>query len=801
MAKEADQTVYAVADTHNSPPSRRNCYRPWILRVPSLILITLITLALLAVVEYEARTLPRKARIGGADVVDRTAEVLDKRSNVLGLNAGDSDVVRQIIQRQEVTDPLIPSPSPTPAPIEETPSVTDDTTFIASTPQWTDLVDETVTQTLLPTETDFVDVTVVIDPVLPTPTVGNPTPDPTPDPSPAPDADPSPSADPSPGTDLSPGADPSPGSNPTPTFPPSSTPPGYAPSSYFPSETQVLPVDTPVPTTFTTSLEVVLTTDTQGNVIPVASSGNEFMFSTNSAGRVVPISSLIADIQYTTNSLGSTIPILVATRTATADASTATDGTGASNTRRVLVWNFKTTFLGAYLPVLVAIFYRDIWNAVFATTKLIEPFSQLARPGGATAKDTLCAYYLSTNLAWEPVQGFWKGHWVILMSSFTFFLVSFIPSIASETFYFDTDYENCPIRKPGSKNPCWPPRLTVDPIVARILEAFLIFTAIMTIGVMVLLCRRNTGVYSDPSSIASVATLFHHPEVMDDFCSMDPYSPSSKMREHLRNKNYRLGEYQAADGVIRYGIIPAEPHDASYRGVPEFDNNPHNFEDSQKWDHTKRASIIEDVLFGFLLIGVLALLIAYFKDGSKSSFNNFFNSNGFGPKFIMTTLGSIIAGQWKRLERDTHTLAPFLRLSRPTPSHPSHTLLTTRHTLPITSILPLLRHHYPFAALLALLALLSELFVLALVGVPYTTGQFKKEMLLCFYISFALLGLMLIVLVALIVWRRGLPILPRNPDTLGGVGSYLCAGGLGVERVGTGVEGMPVGEVGDGYTY
>jgi hypothetical protein len=65
----------------------------------------------------------------------------------------------------------------------------------------------------------------------------------------------------------------------------------------------------------------------------------------------------------------------------------------------------------------------------------------------------------------------------------------------------------------------------------------------------------------------------------------------------------------------------------------------------------KIRDTILDTPFAVLLLGILGVVMAYFKDGSDSGFNRFFNSNTFGPKFFMTAIGSMIAINWKRLDR------------------------------------------------------------------------------------------------------------------------------------------------------
>jgi hypothetical protein len=118
------------------------------------------------------------------------------------------------------------------------------------------------------------------------------------------------------------------------------------------------------------------------------------------------------------------------------------------------------------------------------------------------------------------------------------------------------------------------------------------------------------------------------------------------IRRQLGDKRYKLDEYQRPDGVWRYGLVPAMPAFAEFQ-IPS-ESIP-TVRSSKKKSKSLEAAL--DWAFIALLVALLAVIIAYFKDGTNSGFNQFFNSNSFGPRFILTTAGTIIATNWKRLER------------------------------------------------------------------------------------------------------------------------------------------------------
>ena len=86
----------------------------------------------------------------------------------------------------------------------------------------------------------------------------------------------------------------------------------------------------------------------------------------------------------------------------------------------------------------------------------------------------------------------------------------------------------------------------------------------------------------------------------------------------------------------------------------------------------------------------------------------------------------------------------------------------------------MLYHKHIFAASLAFTAILADVLVVTLAGVPYSPGQVWMELIVCSYTSMAVLGIMIMAVVSLLVWRRRSPNLPRAPDIIMAVISYVA---------------------------
>jgi hypothetical protein len=60
---------------------------------------------------------------------------------------------------------------------------------------------------------------------------------------------------------------------------------------------------------------------------------------------------------------------------------------------------------------------------------------------------------------------------------------------------------------------------------------------------------------------------------------------------------------------------------------------------------------VADFVLLFVLVGTFAVIMAYYFDNSDDDYNRFFSSQTFGPRFILTGAGTVIASMWKTVEQ------------------------------------------------------------------------------------------------------------------------------------------------------
>jgi hypothetical protein len=102
------------------------------------------------------------------------------------------------------------------------------------------------------------------------------------------------------------------------------------------------------------------------------------------------------------------------------------------------------------------------------------------------------------------------------------------------------------------------------------------------------------------------------------------------------------------------------------------------------------------------------------------------------------------------------------------------TILLRKHSLPFTSFFSLLKRKHYIPAAVAFVSILSQFFVVTLSGLPYRAGQTRSEFRFCAITSLFILAMIIIMIIVVNIWRHSLPELPRKPDTVAAVLSYVA---------------------------
>ncbi|KAK3614504.1 hypothetical protein LTR56_027215 [Elasticomyces elasticus] len=253
----------------------------------------------------------------------------------------------------------------------------------------------------------------------------------------------------------------------------------------------------------------------------------------------------------------------------------------------------------------------------------------------------------------------------------------------------------------------------------RILQGILSLSALVLFFVIVKGREMKTGLPADPSPIVAIGALMRHHSVINDMRSLPVDASKAEMRACLSGRKYHLGAHEdpSGNGTI-YGIFCSRSQSKSDASDAQYYATPTSPAGLGRYASAHRISV-GDCILALFTIGTFVVVLTYYLDTHDDGFNRFFNSNLFGPRFILISAGTILASRWKSVEQSSMVVAPFARLARG-PARP-------------------------------------------------LWAQFVVSS----YMALAILSLMIIQIAMLFFHRISTVVLPRHPDTLGAVMSYL----------------------------
>lgn len=331
----------------------------------------------------------------------------------------------------------------------------------------------------------------------------------------------------------------------------------------------------------------------------------------------------------------------------------------------LISWPRSRTFAGNYLAVFLAVVLKFFWTPVLTNARMMDPFIALSRPRGACLKQVLFSGYFSTTLI--PLKMVKHQGSLLFAATANTAIIALIVPLASEAIFLDTNWD-CPNPNLTSKNPCWPPRVSVDPPIVRLLQALLCATGLVAVAAMVIiLISVKPKLSQDPSSIVGVMALIHHPTLIRDLQAGDPEASTDTWAKSTPNRRLTLQGY-AANDILLTGIIPlvAEQHELmGDNGCKQ--SHKHATRERTLFPLMKKCRISWDV---FLHIGItvlslalLGLVVAYYLDVSDSGFNRYFNSNTFGPRFVFTSIATMLSLGFESLQFGMCTTMAILSFS------------------------------------------------------------------------------------------------------------------------------------------
>ncbi|CAI4216008.1 unnamed protein product [Parascedosporium putredinis] len=337
------------------------------------------------------------------------------------------------------------------------------------------------------------------------------------------------------------------------------------------------------------------------------------------------------------------------------------------------------------------------------------------------------------------------------------FLSNFIADIGSafagEAIFLDTHYCDAPDFA-NTLNPCWPPRVSSNKWALTVVTTSIAVVVVSLVYVVALWIRTpQTVKMKATSSISSVASLMGHPEVEREFANVPSELSNRGLIARLQGKQYTLGDYTLEDD--KWAALHAKQDDTH-----------------SKWLKKREAVDYVFAVILLALLGFCAAALAY-ADDPRRIFRYGTRNWTIGIRIFFALLAIAIAKYWSTAFTDVQSLSHFARMQKQACT-PRETVNKKSYAIPFIAILPLARMGYMVAAGVAFTALLSEFFVIFLAGLPYRPGQLRTEYLVCAIISIIVLIIMLVAIVFLHRWRRSLPHMPRRPNSVAALMTYVA---------------------------
>ncbi|KAL2059971.1 hypothetical protein VTL71DRAFT_10126 [Oculimacula yallundae] len=730
--KQPQESVYQYDEINRRLRSRQKFFRPLSLRTPVLSALLAATIILIILTEIACRKLPNSGNRGviaslnndTSPVVGRNFAIL-KRQDKPNIEITTIQTVSGVEETIVVEQSWITTTTPAPPPITECSTDVELSTLTCTTIQPPQATSAAPGNYL----------------IIGTRTIGRKSsPAPTPTPTPIPIGAPTPI----------------PSENPQPTPEVANSPVAMTPvapiTSILPETVDVVGNYVPPVTIVETPVATVAPVTPPYTTIPPSFSSeskSSRMSTPTKGGNTVVIS-------------GSTIVLLP------------TDVPTAEGSEDVVYYFSKRDYiLGAFLPTIIAVLFSIPWGIVNTAAKEIEPYVRLAGDDGASARVSLCLDYPGDFLIATPFKSFFRGHWIIFLTSTMNLISLLLAPLASESVFISLQ-GTCNADTAGDL--CIP-TLSVYPPAARVLQTVLAILALFLIFVVIFARRRSTGVYANPHSLAAVATLFHHPHLTYVLRKI----PSATLEKHLaaflEAHKYELGYYQNEQGTA-YGVLANPEYQTQPEGYTHIDlNEGGDPVIASAGNNTRKMKRAAQVMFFMLAIAALTAVVSWYRFSSSDNVVfRFMESQSFGVRFVFTSFGVLIRLFWDYTRTAIHKHEPYYNLKKGAPAASTILLAPSPNALP--GMFWALRRLAIFQFVIDLSTVLCDPLTVSLANVPFSSGMTYETFIICVWISISILGFMLLTLFVVLVriGRFGGEV--KVPSTLGGKMRLLAGSGL-----------------------
>lgn len=141
---------------------------------------------------------------------------------------------------------------------------------------------------------------------------------------------------------------------------------------------------------------------------------------------------------------------------------------------------------------------------------------------------------------------------------------------------------------------------------------------------------------------------------------------------------------------------------------------------------------------------------------------------------LLSAVAIALSWGWGWLEAEVRVMTPWRRLARGN-AQSQAVLQMSLHGVPIITFWKALYYCNFYHALVAFAAILSQLLVIAVVGIPYNFGVVQNVSLFSSTACLGILAIQIVVACTMFWFRHTNQIMPRQPNTIANLIMLLCA--------------------------
>ncbi len=332
-------------------------------------------------------------------------------------------------------------------------------------------------------------------------------------------------------------------------------------------------------------------------------------------------------------------------------------------------------FMGTFLPTVVASILAIAVRILDTNAKAFQPWHALTHERGVSGRDSLCLQtggWRSLAMGFRSLVG---GQAVVFLASLLSLSSALLIPVSAGAVLLDLRGDGCRIGGTSAQNCAYV--LSVSPIVSKAAIGILALMSLTTVFLVVMVGRWRLGVYTNPWSMCTLASLSANPDVRRLVLEAGTGADTKQAGTQLKHQDFKLDYFPGAKGQMEYGIVALDRFSGtrlSSTHESEKGTLTSRFEDD---DVSRRKhgspffmlSIIGRLCLLFMLIGVLVLVLYYARTGGDTAFERFMDSDSFGVQFLFTSLGVIICLFWSaflggKIPRHYHPYRPCANVTQ-----------------------------------------------------------------------------------------------------------------------------------------